>query len=173
MSLYRRSGYWSTYHHNNDIFHREGSSWTKHTNLHSRLSKIATDVNFAPMATSIPTSIITRPTSIPLPQRPLQKLTPLLQPPAVHKTESQPLPSWETVLTGQPFWAQKLLQHFYFDTIANILKPITKKVPLYVVSNGSATDKQTTMESQHDKRTAIGKQSRKLCRPAKLSLSGS
>ena len=69
-STHSTSGYWSTYRHNNAIFHREGSSWTKYTKLHSRLSKIATDVNFAPTATtSIPTSIITRPISIAPPRQ--------------------------------------------------------------------------------------------------------
>ena len=44
----------------------------------------------------------------------------------------------------QPIWTQKLLQHVYFDTMATILKPIASNVPLYVVSDGSATDNRMT-----------------------------
>ena len=136
------NGLWSTYCHNNVIFHREGSSWTQYAKLDCRLSKVAMDVSFNPIATSVPTSIITRLTSIAPSQRPLDQPPPSFSPSAVPKTEPHTLPSWYAVLTEQPFWAQKLLLHVYFNTITNILDPIANKVPLYVVSDSSITARQ-------------------------------
>ena len=39
-----KSGLWTLYCHANDIYHREGHSWTKYTKLNQRLSKVANDV---------------------------------------------------------------------------------------------------------------------------------
>ena len=118
-----KSGLWTMYCHKNDIYHREGPSWTKYTKLKYRLSKVALGVSFVPVATSVPASIITRRTSVAPPQQPRQ------QPPASSPTLAVPKTELADILYshhGSPSWRNNPSGHRNFcDT------SILKLLPIY------------------------------------------